>query len=131
MIDKRPGDCFSRCLCELSGEPYRSSQWPNLPNGTMRSWLLYQEELKDFLARHGWVLIVVDLLVDGKQDYFLPKVDTVHLVGGKRADGVGHAVIKNGDELVFDPHPSAEGLAEEEDWWFLVPVDPAKYFNLG
>lgn len=54
MNGRPAGDCFSRCVCELSGEPYLRSDWPDLPDESQGAWLAYQEELAAFLQREGF-----------------------------------------------------------------------------
>lgn len=140
MKERPPGDCFSRCLCELSGEPYIRSEWPDLPDKTEQAWRAYQEELAAFLGRHGWALIVFDHLAENENrdkanvtlnaTFFGPTVPVVSVAGGLRHNGERHAVVMNGEELVYDPHPEGTGLATIEDLWFLVPVDPARFFDL-
>ncbi len=128
------GDCFSRCVCELSGEPYIRTEWPGLPDESPEAWRAYLLELHDFLYRHGWALLVVDLLSAARTDesvVYDPFPNVVFIAGGLQHDGVRHAVVMNGEELVYDPHPEARGLETIEDRWYLLPTDPYRWFDLG
>lgn len=37
-----------------------------------------------------------------------------------------HVVITSGNDLVHDPHPSRDGVIDPDEWWYLVPLDPAQ-----
>ncbi len=50
--------------------------------------------------------------------------EALHLACGKSARGVSHMVVKRGDELVHDPHPSNVGLLGVEYVFVLVALDP-------
>lgn len=67
----------------------------------------------------GYDLVVVpDVAID------VPP-DVCHMVSGLSPRGFGHRCVGRGGEVVWDPHPSHQGLVEVWSRAFLVPlVDP-------
>ena len=49
----------------------------------------------------------------------------MHIQCGHAERGHGHAVVMRGDVLVFDPHPSGAGLISVDEWWLVLPLEPA------
>lgn len=46
--------------------------------------------------------------------------DTEYLVSGKSPRGVGHMVVMKEGRLLFDPHPSNQGLSKIQCTWMLA-----------
>ena len=41
---------------------------------------------------------------------------------GKNPDGIGHAVVAIGGEMVWDPNPRRRGIIEPDEVCFLLPI---------
>lgn len=49
-----------------------------------------------------------------------------HVISGQGPRGCRHSVVGKAGKMVHDPHPSGAGLLTEEEYGFLIPLDPAK-----
>lgn len=56
---------------------------------------------------------------------FVP--ECMYLASGPSSRGCGHMVVYYDGKLVWDPHPSREGIREVEHIWFALPIDPAAF----
>lgn len=53
----------------------------------------------------------------------------MHLACGPTERGNQHVVVKEGETLVHDPHPSRKGLLKTDYIIELIPFDPAQHYT--
>jgi hypothetical protein len=108
------GNCYSACLAsilELSVE-----EVPVFGLGPV-SWLIEAE--KWLRAKHGYTMIGFDPVV---VENFYCRPAMHHLIRGESPRGP-HAVVGFCGEIVYDPHPSRDGLVMVSGYEFLIPID--------
>ncbi len=112
------GNCMATCLASILEIPIDAvPAYENLfaPDG-VQPWVPW---LRKFLK--GWDLMQLDL-----DDHF--RIDAYYIAGGlsPRAtdDNVfNHAVIYRNGVMVHDPHPSGDGILDEQSFSYFLPLD--------
>lgn len=107
----KEGDCFAACIASLLGLDI--DEVPDFGQGKKNWYRLFEEWLR---CRR-----LAPLTVYGKSA-IIPK-GVYYLAGGKSSRGIPHSVIYLNGEMVHDPHPDRDGLAEVTDYLFLVPLN--------
>lgn len=104
------GNCFAAVLASLFTVPIGDVE--HIVGDVGEGWL---DRLGAWLAARGLTFAFIPAAF-----YRLP--DTLHIACGFTERGHYHAVIRRGDELVFDPHPDGQGLAETTERIFIMPL---------
>lgn len=106
--------CWEHCVaalvgCDPLGLPDLSRFYPENYDGQPGDWW---EVMEDWLDARGQTLAVV----------MNAPPNSPHIVTGPspRTESDRHAVVMAGDELLYDPHSSGDGLAEGEWSRYLV-----------
>lgn len=112
----KEGNCLEACIASLleidiSSIPcYKKDNWNILLNG----WLM-----------KNYNCYLLPLGIKGCLDAFREIMgDTIYIASGYSSRGLFHATLWQNDKMIFDPHPSNEGIKEIETIDFLV-----KYFE--
>lgn len=117
-----PGNCWQTavaCLLETLPETLPNQNVCDL-NGNPP---YYQNELRAYLRKHHGLTYV------SIQPFMLANLTVkdpgIHLMCGRTvrtaSNGQNHIVVARQGELLWDPHPSRDGLIEVIYWAFLVP----------
>jgi hypothetical protein len=111
-----PGNCFAACLASILELPiedvpnfvaFKSDWWWKL-----NRWL-YEKFDSIFIQIPSAASYDADCL-----GYFISS--------GKGPRGLNHSVVCFGtDGMVWDPHPSGDGIVEEMYWGVIIPRNPA------
>lgn len=109
------GDCQRAVLASLLELPIE--QVPHFLQDANGDATEYWESLQRFCRSHGFVYLVVPARSGG--GFFGDDGDVFHEISGPspRGNGVTHAVVGRNGEVVFDPHPSREGLGGDPAAW--------------
>jgi len=108
------GNCFAtciRCLLEIDNDIRNFATYDDWISETQRF-------LKEMDLMYLCVSMSSTIQVHNLVGY--------HVLNGKSVRDIRHSVIGHGGEIVWDPHPSREGLVGSIDDWdvgFLVPLD--------
>ena len=106
---KPHGNCLQACIASVL-----ELELDDVPNFMERRGDLWQEAVKDFLARFD--LDFIDIAV--QSEVYVPS--GFHLIAGESQRGLFHSVVGLNGRLVHDPHPSRAGLQTEEFWTLFV-----------
>lgn len=113
------GDCFRACLATVLGlrpefVPHfvakPSSWWTDLG-----AWLGDRGLAPFLLRRNGWASV----------DFPPGFEEQIYVGSGVGPRGIRHSCVYRGDDLLHDPHPSREGLAEIDTLLVLASIAPA------
>ncbi len=97
---------------------------------------IHPDELPNFCAEEDWRaatnlylksrgLFYLDVAIPGDmRAEHLFEFAGYHVISGEGPRGCRHSVVGYKGKMVHDPHPSGEGLKTEEEFGFLIPVDP-------
>lgn len=109
------GDCQRAVIASLLDLPI--SEVPHFSGIAKGEPRIFWETLQAFCKSHGYVYLTIKAR-SGAAFYGLDE-DIYHEISGPspRGNGVFHAVIGKGGEIVFDPHPSRAGLAGDPAEW--------------
>jgi len=121
------GNCFSACIASILELPI--SEVPYFMPETIEEWEAdkkrslgespYYAKFVAWCGAHGfWPLVF------GARDDIVIPPDAWTILGGQSPRG-SHSVVGRGGVMVFDPHPSRDGIAKAEDVTVLIPLDPA------
>lgn len=117
-----PGDCWRCCITAVLGLP--AEEVPHFlhesPQGCMTS------ETQRWLNARGYILWKEgEHYTHGGSEVFLPSIVCGPTVRSKK-QGDHHAVVTNGWNLLYDPHPDSAGVLYEADTWriFKLPHHP-------
>lgn len=114
------GNCFAACVASLLELPI--TEVPNIE--TLFDMDMYHQEVLDKWLNHKGY----EMSVDDRLRCFHPNLpnyidsptyreefrDKYYLVSGKSPRGVMHMTIYKNGRMVWDPHPTKEGLLTEE-----------------
>lgn len=108
------GNCLQACVASLL-----ELDMAEVPNFSSYGDYWFMELVKWGLNK-GFLVLTID---------GYPPTEVYSIVGGKSPRGdFTHAVVygPNGN-MVHDPHPSGDGLCENEVYWYylFVPIDPS------
>jgi hypothetical protein len=112
------GNCFATaiaCILELPVDA--------VPNFCEQDhWI---EALNEWLAPRMLFYLEVFIPDDNRDQHYLFKFAGYHVITGQGPRGCRHSVIGNCGAMIHDPHPSGAGLLTEEEYGFLIPLNPA------
>ena len=118
VLEIPPERLPDQTVCDLWDKPNpdESGTWKRLEP-------FYSNELGAYLKKHHGLAYV------NLQPHFMGAVDVkppgIHFMSGKtvrtKLSKENHVVIAKYGELLWDPHPSREGLIEIIYWAFLIP----------
>lgn len=103
------GNCLQACVASVMKLPINA-----VPHFSQFLWWPMALEL--WLRGH-------DLTGKGERTSTIP--DRLCIVGGQSPRGVAHVVVGYGGEIVWDPHPSREGLVSIRDATWFEPMGEA------
>lgn len=109
------GNCFQACLASVFEIPIES-----VPEFTEMSDLEWRKQFQDWCIKKFDVM-PIDLLVENKKSFGWVPLG-YHLINGPspRGNNFWHSVVGYNGNMIFDPHPSKEGLVSEESWTVFV-----------
>lgn len=109
------GDCQRAVLASLLELPIE--QVPHFLQDANGNPDEYWAALQRFCRSHGFVYLTVPSRSGGA--FFGDEGVIYHEISGPspRGNGVFHAVVGRNGEVVFDPHPSREGLGGDPATW--------------
>jgi len=118
IFEKGRGNCFAACLASILECEITDVQ--NFPDGVAYDWRRIINEWLAPLKLH-----YIDMLLNGDGRDELSAFWGYHIISGisPRDNKINHAVVGFNGEIVFDPHPSRDGLiGDEEDfsYGFLI-----------
>lgn len=114
-----PGNCMQAAIASLL--ELDIDQVPDFTDGVITD---TPERIGEYWRR------VEEFLADRDMYYFgLPEqgLPGLHLASGMSPRGVRHVVVRDGWDVVHDPHPSRAGLVSVDRVHVLVPRDPARF----
>lgn len=119
------GNCFVACLSSVLEIPIDS-----IPHFAERACIkrdplqvdqkLWDQAIQNFLKPLGWMYFTI-----WADDYTRKNVRGYHLIEGNSKRGP-HVVVGKDGVMVWDPHPSREGLVAVENFGLFVSLDPAR-----
>lgn len=131
----RQGDCFRACLATLlQRDPTTVPHFVQIDKDSIgeRNWY---KEVNLWLKEHyGLCMIIVNGDKSFTDAYYLERsvgIPLYHMVCGATKRGTLHAVIGQNGRVVFDPHPSRDGLINVDSMYFLVPINPLPLSKSG
>jgi hypothetical protein len=117
--EEERGDCFTACIASLVG--VELSEIPNF--------CAYDDEwpsnCKEWLFERGIVRVVFSsypIAESVAEEY----KELVLIASGPGPRGHRHAVLWKNNDLLWDPHPSRDGLLKAEEFDMLVVFDGAR-----
>lgn len=114
------GNCVQAAVASLLHVPletvpdFADGKPCTTPEDTGRFWRRFD----DYLAKQG----LTTVRLPGNH---CP--ESLHLASGMSPRGVNHMVVRQGDGIVFDPHPSRAGLLDIQTVRVLAPLDIAAW----
>lgn len=100
------GNCFAACVASILELPMHA-----VPNFVEREdWF---HAVQEFLGRFG-------LFLAWNVEPTYREFWGYHVVSGPGPRGVRHSVVGYGLDVIWDPHPSRDGLVEADDWSFAL-----------
>jgi len=108
------GNCTQASVATIMGIPL--SEVPDFANLTKDAGVFWEMFETWFLSK-GYQAV----MQHGDRVY-----DGLYLASGPTSRGHYHMVVYRAGSLVWDPHPSKEGISEVAYTWVVVPLDPAK-----
>jgi len=121
IFDDVYGDCFRACVASIFEFPIET-----MPN----FWEQTQDVSDYWKLTNAWAVKtlgfkVVNFQFSPNDRHVMDGLLCVACAKSPRGD-IDHAVVWQ-DSLVYDPHPSGAGLAEEPDTFTLfIPIDPIR-----
>ena len=113
------GDCFRTCIaCLLEIEDISSV--PHFCDNTNERWV---PDLNKRLGNFGYAYI--DVTGVNNEWYREQGINTHHVISGMGPRGTRHSVIGLNGEIVWDPHPSRDGLScskEEYEHGYIIKL---------
>jgi len=109
------GDCQRAVIASLLDLPI--SEVPHFNAIAKEDPHIFWDLLQGFCKMHGYAYLTVPARA-GVAFYGMDE-DVYHEISGPspRGNGITHAVVGKGGEIVFDPHPSRAGLAGDSSEW--------------
>lgn len=112
------GNCFSTtiaCILELPVD-----RVPNFCDEEDWRWAINK-----WLKPYGLFYVDIAIPPDMRGE-LLTMYAGYHVISGDGPRGLRHSVVGQAGKMVHDPHPSGEGLITEEEFGFLIPVNPLR-----
>lgn len=106
------GDCFRTCVACILEIP-DATHVPHFFENCFDDPHLWQQSLNDWLFKRG--LAYIEISSPGAEWFKSWGIDTYHIISGYSTRGFGHAVVGRNGKIVWDPHPSRNGLIDR-DW---------------
>lgn len=117
-----PGNCMQACFAslldlELDQVPHFLLAGEERDEAGNPAWWL---EILKFVQSQGFCIVIT-----------AEPIGALGVMSGTSPRGnFGHVVIAHGSNLEHDPHPDNTGVLDPSEWWYLVPVDPAKHKHI-
>ncbi len=108
------------CLASLFELPLEE-----IPEFGSQQGTAYFEPLQEWLARFGLALLVYPWWNVDDDNGYLSHFGYHLLTGKGRGQTLRHIVVCERGKVVHDPLPNSTGLAERDDYWFFVSLNPA------
>lgn len=112
--DMELGNCLQACVATILD--LKIDDVPNFMKTHGPRWFV---ELRAWLDKRGKYAVYVSTLNSLVSHVYPHELHWIGVGDGPR--GVRHAVVCLHNQVVHDPHPSREGLAEIEDALIIVP----------
>lgn len=115
---KGKGNCFTACIASLLELPIEAVPFFCGKDN-------WRKATDEWLAPRGYFYLDVSLPGDMRDD--LAEYWGYHVISGKSSRGLQHSVIGYRGKMIFDPHPSGEGLVGDEsdfEYGFVIPLNP-------
>ena len=116
-----PDDCWTACLSSLTGIPL--SGFPDPPDvrdpedeEAQLMEIGYGQSVRKHLNDNGWMLRPWDGV------RLAPKGLSVATGPSPRRPGFNHCVVARDGTIIYDPHPSRDGLLEITEYEIVVPL---------
>jgi len=108
--DGVPGNCVQAAIATLLGEPIDA-----VPHFLL--WLEWNHVMVEWLAEKGWRIYCrfTDTIPDERC-----------IVAGVSPRGVAHVCVAENGRIVWDPHPSRDGLTKIDEAWFIEPIEESE-----
>ncbi len=121
LFGDKEGNCYAACLASILELPIE-----DVPNfcAESKNWLERAEEW--LRVRHSLTMLGFRPRGEGAL-YCIPTM--WHLISGKAERGLDHAVVAFQGKVQHDPHPSRVGLAELNEYEFLIPINSSADFG--
>ena len=114
---REPGNCFAACIASILEVPL--TEVPNFC--ATPEWV---KELNLWLFPRGFFYVDFRMAEDCPPEEVFCWAG-YHVISGDGPRGCRHSVVGRAGKIVHDPHPSGAGLLTEEEYGFLIPLDPA------
>lgn len=120
---KRRGNCMSACLASILELPL--DQTIDTTTDEVREVVGYHESIRLWLADRGLKFHTV-VPAEGEEE--AAELVGVYSIcsGGSPRGSFSHAVVCKNGRLVFDPHPSDDGLTDMRYHEVIVPLSDAE-----
>lgn len=100
------GDCFRTCIACILDIP-DVTLVPHIFENGFDDTAIWQQPLNEWLSKLGLAYIDV-ACAEGWFDSW--NINTYHIISGNSPRGFSHAVVGRNGKMVWDPHPSRDGL---------------------
>lgn len=100
--------CFPRCVAWITGIPL--SAWPEMSSESLAFW----DTVEAVLSSYGWA---IHRRQKGDHD---PREAMIACGPGPR--GVDHAIVSRDGMMLWDPHPSNEGVSRIHSYFGLIRI---------
>lgn len=112
------GNCFATSIaCLLS---LLVCEVPNFCDCESEDW---REEVNKWLKPRGLFYLDIGIPEDHRAEHLFAFAG-YHVISGMGPRGCRHSVVGKAGKMIHDPHPSGAGLLTEEEYGFLIPIDP-------
>lgn len=116
------GNCYPAVIASLLELPIQDV--PNIEVLYEMQTISWKEVLDGFLAHFGYKIVEngylkhFSTMSDIQEEY----KDRYYMVTGPSVRGVNHIVIYQNGKMVFDPHPTREGIVREDYFEILEKI---------
>jgi hypothetical protein len=116
------GNCHEACLASITGIPlelFGGSPWTK----PWSDWKERSEHIERVLLDADWFEWLVEWEEPSREMPVAVPSDLL-ILNGTRSDGVGHAVVAIGGEIIWNPNPNPEGaLMTVDSYWIVAKID--------
>ncbi len=109
LLGEKKGNCFTACISSITEIPIEVI--PHFCACKNRNWWDYFIEWTQ--SKNLFAAMIMPECIEG-----LPK-GLVLIATGKTMRGIMHSVLWKDGKVIFDPHPSNEGITEPRDYIVL------------
>ncbi len=105
------GNCMQACFASLFELPL--DVVPHFASMPLETWWT---SLLDWSASQGFALVTTESALTGVYGI---------CTGQSPRGAFKHVVVTRGSDVAHDPHPSRDGILDQQEYWYFVPMDPA------